>query len=155
MRKKESPRSRARVDIDRDGTRGRVAEKLGRRAISVPLVVTVLAVALGGGVGTALRYLIAAPLNDRTPALGTTVVNVVGSLVLGVLLGWFSTRQGNATLRLAIGTGVLGGFTTFSAWSIELVDALDRPGRLVMLLVLPIVLGLTAAWFGIRIGRAI
>ena len=122
---------------------------------TVRTVVTVFAVALGGGVGTALRYLIAAPLNDRTPALGTTVVNVVGSLVLGVLLGWFSTRQGNATLRLAIGTGVLGGFTTFSAWSIELVDALDRPGRLVLLLVMPIVLGLTAAWFGIRIGRAI
>lgn len=105
--------------------------------------------------GTALRYLIAAPLNERSPALGTTVVNVAGSLVLGVLLGWSSARQGNATLRLAIGTGVLGGFTTFSAWSIELVDALDRPGRLAMLVVVPIVLGLTAAWIGIRIGRAL
>lgn len=121
----------------------------------VPAVLTVVAVAVGGGVGSALRYLIAAPLNDRIPSLGTGVVNVGGSLVLGVLLGWFSTKQGNPTLRLALGTGVLGGFTTFSAWSIEMVDALDRPGRLLTMLVVPIVLGLFAAWIGIRLGRTI
>ncbi|MFP5333338.1 MAG: fluoride efflux transporter FluC [Acidimicrobiia bacterium] len=118
-------------------------------------MLTVVAVAVGGGVGSALRYLIAAPLNDRIPSLGTGVVNVAGSLVLGVLLGWFSTKQGNPTLRLALGTGVLGGFTTFSAWSIEMVDALDRPGRLLTMLVVPIVLGLFAAWIGIRLGRTI
>ncbi|MDX1447727.1 MAG: CrcB family protein [Acidimicrobiia bacterium] len=116
---------------------------------------TILAVALGGGVGTALRYIIAAPLNDRSPGFGTAVVNVAGSLVLGVLLGWFSTRSGNSVLRIALGAGVLGGFTTFSAWSVELVDSLDRPGRLLVLLVGPVVLGLAAAWIGIRIGRAV
>lgn len=121
----------------------------------VSAVLTVVAVAVGGGVGSALRYLIAAPLNDRIPSLGTGVVNVAGSLLLGVLLGWFSTRQGNPTLRLALGTGVLGGFTTFSAWSIELVDTFDRPGRLLTMLVVPVVLGLFAAWIGMRLGRTI
>ncbi|HSJ27330.1 MAG TPA: CrcB family protein [Acidimicrobiia bacterium] len=113
-----------------------------------------VAVTLGGGVGTALRYVIAAPINTRLPALGTATVNVLGSLVLGLLVGWWSTRQGDATLRLALGTGVLGGFTTFSAWAIEAVDSFDRPGRLLGLIAVPLVLGILAAWAGVRIGRS-
>jgi fluoride exporter len=113
-----------------------------------------LAVTLGGGIGTALRYVIAAPINSRWPALGTATVNVVGSLALGLLVGWWSTRQGDATLRLALGTGLLGGFTTFSAWAIEAVDSFDRPGRLVAMVVGPLVIGVVAAWAGVRIGRS-
>lgn len=118
-------------------------------------VQALLAVTVGGGVGSALRYLISDPLNQRMPALGTAAVNITGSLALGVLVGWYSNRDGGGTVRLALGTGLLGGFTTFSAWMAESVDAFDRPGRLALTIIVPVVGGLLAAWVGVRLGRAV
>jgi CrcB protein len=89
------------------------------------------------------------------PALGTAVINISGSLALGVLVGWYSARDGGGTVRLALGTGLLGGFTTFSAWMAESVDAFDRPGRLALTVIAPVVGGLLAAWAGVRLGRAV
>ena len=114
-----------------------------------------VAVTIGGGVGSALRYLVSTPLNDRLPASGTAVVNVVGSLALGVLVGWYSTREGGGTAGLALGTGLLGGFTTFSAWMAESIDAFDRPGRLALTILLPVAAGLVAAWVGVLAGRSL
>ena len=114
-----------------------------------------IAVTLGGGVGSALRYLVSTPLNERMPALGTATVNVVGSLALGVLVGWSSTREGAGTLRLALGTGLLGGFTTFSAWMAEVADFADRPGRLLLTVLVPVLAGVAAAAIGLRLGRAL
>ncbi|HVR33932.1 MAG TPA: CrcB family protein [Acidimicrobiia bacterium] len=114
-----------------------------------------VAVTIGGGVGSALRYLVSAPLNDRLPASGTAVVNVVGSLALGLLVGWYSTRDGGGTARLALGTGLLGGFTTFSAWMAESIDAFDRPGRMALTILLPVAAGLLAAWLGVLAGRSL
>lgn len=114
-----------------------------------------MAVTLGGGLGSALRYLVSTPLNERMPAVGTATVNIVGSLALGVLVGWSSTREGSGTLRLALGTGLLGGFTTFSAWMAEVADVGDRPGRLALTVLVPVVAGIAAAAVGLRLGRAI
>ena len=51
---------------------------------------------------------------------GTLFVNVVGSLAMGLLAGWFAFRgEGGQLLRLFLATGILGGFTTFSAFSID------------------------------------
>lgn len=122
---------------------------------TLPTVQALIAVTLGGGVGSALRYLISTPLNERMPALGTATVNIVGSLVLGVLVGWSSTREGGGTLRLALGTGVLGGFTTFSAWMAEVADVVDRPGRLALTVIVPVIAGVAAAAIGLRLGRAV
>ena len=80
-----------------------------------------LLVFFGGGVGSALRYLAVKSLGsiDSLP-IGTLTVNVVGSCIIGALLGlsfkegWIST---NTSLLLA--TGFCGGFTTFSAFSLE------------------------------------
>ena len=61
---------------------------------------------------------------------GTLAINVVGSLAMGVLLGWLArsalAAQTNETLRLALGLGLLGGFTTFSAFSAEMVTLVHR-----------------------------
>lgn len=127
----------------------------GNSASTLAPVQALLAVTLGGGVGSALRYLISDPLNQRMPAFGTAIVNISGSLALGVLVGWYSNRDGGGTLRLALGTGLLGGFTTFSAWMAESVDAFDRPGRLALTVIAPVVGGLFAAWAGVRLGRAL
>ena len=71
----------------------------------------------------------------------TALVNVVGAALLGVLVG-----VGGSTAVLVLGTGLLGGFTTFSTWMVE-VDAAHRDGRLrtaLLVLVVPLVLGVAA-----------
>lgn len=82
----------------------------------------VLLVFIGGGVGSALRYLISKWLNNLPTTLpfGTLMVNAIGSLLIGVILGYAiksSTFSENYALLLA--TGFCGGFTTFSAFSYE------------------------------------
>src|ERR1700741_5266409 len=83
-----------------------------------------LIVFVGGGIGAALRHgvnrLALALLGPTVPA-GTFVVNVVGSLVMGLLIGLFAAAPGGGPnqLRLFLATGVLGGFTTFSSFSLD------------------------------------
>ncbi|MET0545608.1 MAG: fluoride efflux transporter CrcB [Caulobacterales bacterium] len=82
-----------------------------------------LAVFFGGGIGASLRHgvnrmMLAAP--DKFP-LSTLVINVLGCLIMGALAGWFVFRgaQTDQTTRLFLTTGILGGFTTFSAFSLD------------------------------------
>ena len=87
---------------------------------------TVVSVALGGALGAVLRYLIG--LAVAFP-LGTLTVNVIGSLVIGVV--WVAFREKGLDQWLPfIMTGVLGGFTTFSAFSLDTLRLVDD-GRLV------------------------
>ena len=77
---------------------------------------------LGGGIGAALRHAInRASIVYLGPSFpfGTLFVNVVGSLVMGVLAGLFLIRAPTDTWRLFLSTGILGGFTTFSAFSLD------------------------------------
>jgi fluoride exporter len=99
-----------------------------------PLMAT-LTVAIGGGVGAALRYHIGNVVTrmagpHETFPWGTLAINVAGSLAMGVLLGWLArsalAAQTNETLRLALGVGLLGGFTTFSAFSAEMITLVHR-----------------------------
>lgn len=94
-----------------------------------------LNVALGGAAGSVLRYHagrfvsgLAGPGNAFP--WGTLAVNIAGSLVMGVLVGWLArgtlAEETAESARLLIGVGLLGGFTTFSAFSAELVTMLHR-----------------------------
>jgi CrcB protein len=82
-----------------------------------------LAVALGGALGASLRHLTGlAFLRWLGPAFpwATVFVNVAGSLAMGLLIGWLTRRTGSsAEIRLFLATGFLGGFTTFSAFSLD------------------------------------
>lgn len=90
-----------------------------------------LLVALGGAVGATARYAVALlTLRRFDPSFpfGTLTVNVVGGLAMGVLVGWLAGRAGDSAerWRLLLGVGVLGGFTTFSAFSLETALMLER-----------------------------
>ena len=91
-----------------------------------------LLVFLGGGLGAAARHgvnLAAARLIGITFPWGTLTVNIVGSLLMGLIAGWLALRAGagwSQHLRLFLTTGFLGGFTTFSAFSLDVALLLER-----------------------------
>jgi CrcB protein len=88
-----------------------------------------LLVALGGGLGASLRYLVgqwtAANFGPGFP-LGTWAVNILGGLAMGLLVAVLARAAEAEPLRLLLGVGVLGGFTTFSAFSLELFTMINR-----------------------------
>lgn len=123
-----------------------------------PLIFLLLA--LAGGVGATVRYVLDAYIRAhlRTPfAWATTIINVSGSLVLGFLTGLTLVRMVPTDLSIVIGTGFLGGYTTFSTASYETVQ-LIKQGRyrasfisgIVML-----VLAVGAAALGLWIGSSL
>lgn len=115
-----------------------------------------LLVALGGALGSVARYKLSGWILHHTidwkfPA-GTFAVNVIGCLVAGVLAG-LAEKHGllSPDVRLLLFTGVLGGFTTFSAFGLETMFLLKRGDIMVagLNIVLSVLVGLLALWFGL------
>ena len=90
----------------------------------------VLLVAAGGAIGASARHLVGVAslraFGSGFP-VATMIVNVVGCLIMGLFIGLLSSRfQGSEALRLFIATGFLGGFTTFSAFSLDFTVLWER-----------------------------
>jgi CrcB protein len=86
---------------------------------------TYILVILGGGTGALLRYVSTQSVNTvfKSPfSLGTLFVNCVGALIIGFLVNFFDMNVLSAKWRLLLITGFLGGYTTFSAYSLETVQ---------------------------------
>ena len=85
---------------------------------------------VGAGIGGVLRHAVnvaAARLFGYGFPFGTIIVNVVGSFLMGVLAGYFTYRTGlSQHVRLFLTTGILGGFTTFSAFSLDAALLIER-----------------------------
>jgi fluoride exporter len=119
-----------------------------------PLVV--IGIGLAGGIGAVARFALDGLVGGRVASefpLGTLVVNLLGAFVLGVLVG---AAVGGDAYRLE-GTGLIGGFTTFSTWVFE-SHRLGEDGELrlgVLNLAVSLGLGLGAAWAGKRIGSSL
>lgn len=123
---------------------------------------TVLAVGLLGGAGSVLRFLLERAITGRAARrrphrppfpLGTLAVNLSGAFLLGVLVG---AAPGGDVLRL-LGTGLLGAYTTFSAWMFE-SERLAAGGRrraAAANIAISLALGLLAVWLGRELGRAL
>lgn len=92
-------------------------------------LLAVLAVFVGAGLGALLRWGLGARLNPVFPTLplGTLAANLLGGLLVGVAVAWFGRHAGvPPELRLFLITGFLGGLTTFSTFSAEVVTLLAR-----------------------------
>jgi len=91
---------------------------------------SVLLVGLGGGLGVIARHLVSR-IALSWPNLGFPIatfgVNVLGGFAMGLLIGWMTFQvDGGRDLRLFFGVGLLGGFTTFSAFSLEVLQMIQR-----------------------------
>jgi CrcB protein len=117
-----------------------------------------IAVFCGGLLGTLLRLIVDLTLPHNTPgeiSVSTVVVNIVGSFVLGLLVAHFWLKPATPEwVKLAVGPGLLGSFTTFSAIALNVVGAVDetRPVDVVLALGGSVICGLVAAWAGLRLG---
>lgn len=120
---------------------------------------TVLWVAMGGAIGAAGRYLVAAQaLRLMGPGFpwGTLTVNIVGSLVMGLLAGAFAYRFHVSTeIRMFLMTGILGGFTTFSAFSLDVSVLVERKDFMMAAgyIIGSVSLAVIALFIGLKIAR--
>lgn len=121
-----------------------------------------LLVALGGALGASLRHGVGLVAVRHLP-LGwpwaTGFVNVVGSLAMGLLAGWLAVKAEGVgqEARLFLATGLLGGFTTFSAFSLEVANML-RSGEALkagLYAGLSVLLGMSALFIGLWMARRI
>jgi CrcB protein len=96
----------------------------------MPIWLGFLVVFLGSGVGGMLRHgvgIVALRLMGPTFPWGTLAINVVGSALMGVMIGLFAAKSiENAELRLFVTTGLIGGFTTWSTFSLDAVTLWER-----------------------------
>ncbi len=124
-----------------------------------------LFVAVGGGIGAWLRFMVGrlwvtalGPLRAGAFPYGTLTVNVLGSVAMGLLVGWLARfgSHGEGTRQL-LAIGLLGGFTTFSSFSLDVVGLIERgaAGTAAFYVAVSLVAGFAGLWLGLvtmRIG---
>lgn len=121
---------------------------------------TLLSVAAGGAIGASLRYLtnvaVGRVIGHGFP-WGTMTVNVVGSFLMGALVVTLARKGGHAALAPFLMTGVLGGFTTFSAFSLDAFTLYERgqAGAAGAYVLASVLLSLAAIVAGVLVTRAV
>lgn len=115
----------------------------------------ILLVALGGALGSAMRYgagLAAARWLGLGFPWGTLIVNVAGGFAMGALTARLGPEH--EQLRLLLSVGVLGGFTTFSAFSLESLRLMEQSaGLAIIYIAASVALSIGACWAGFMLGR--
>ena len=120
-----------------------------------------LLVAIGGALGSMARYGVGLGAARLFPAStwpwGTLTVNVVGGLAMGLLVGWMGLRAGSGQemVRVFAAVGVLGGFTTFSAFSLETALMIERrqTGLAAAYVAVSVVVAVAALFLGLLMAR--
>jgi len=121
----------------------------------------ILYVALGGAVGASLRHMLglaASRLWGTGYPYGTFIANILGGLLMGLLVGWLAHKvSGGQNLRLFLGVGLLGGFTTFSAFSLDAVMMYERKayGAMAGYIGGSVILSIGALMIGLIIARKV
>lgn len=108
-------------------------------------------VAVGGAIGVGLRALILLPDGEVWAIWGVPIVNAVGAFLLGLVTGWAARLGASSrarTVRMMVGTGALGGFTTYSSFAVAAVH-----GEALWITLATAAFGLFAAWAGLVLSR--
>ncbi len=110
----------------------------------------ILIVGIGGMIGTVGRYLCSHFIRHDGFPYATFMVNVLGSLLIGVIMGMAARQEGFGNWRLFLATGICGGFTTFSAFAWENMQLLQqqRFGSFLLYTGFSLLLGLAAVFAG-------
>jgi CrcB protein len=123
---------------------------------------SIVLVGLGGGIGAVARFLLSSAVGRFWTApfpLATLVVNILGSLLMGLVIGGVTRAlpQLAEEARLFLGVGVLGGFTTFSSFSLETVTLMERGliGQAALYILLSVAVSVPALYLGLMITRGL
>lgn len=114
-----------------------------------------LYVGLGGAIGALLRYAISClPIRGEFPIL-TLITNLLGAFIIGVVVGVFERQRISISMNLFLKTGVCGGFTTFSTFSLESLNLFESGlyGFGILYIMLSVLGCLTGVYFGKLIGN--
>lgn len=114
----------------------------------------------GGAVGTVLRYLVSGfshRMFETTFPLGTLMVNLAGSFLIGLTWGLTESQNFSPNLKAFIFIGIFGGFTTFSSYSLETMEMIrsGAAGMGILNILLSNILGLGLVFIGLFSGKAI
>jgi CrcB protein len=115
---------------------------------------TYLLIGFGGMMGSMLRYGISTFFKSESSWMGTGLINILGSFIIGMVMAWTAKDQGNDQIwKWFLATGICGGFTTFSTFSWENLQLVQtgRWGLAFCYAMSSILLGLIAVWFGYKI----
>lgn len=115
------------------------------------MIKNILLVGLGGAAGSMLRYAFSVWFKHANFPLATFLVNIIGSFVIGVVFAYALRNESFAiNWRLFLAAGICGGFTTFSAFSLESLSLLQqqRIGMFFLYVMGSVILGLAATWLG-------
>jgi CrcB protein len=118
---------------------------------------TLICIALGGSLGSMLRYLSSVIIQKYYASvfpLATFLVNVIGCLLIGIIMGLLEKNQlTNSNIKWLLVTGFCGGFTTFSAFSFENITLLQNEnfGWAFLYIISSVVIGIGAVWLGLTL----
>ena len=116
-----------------------------------------LLVMLGGAVGSGARFALGNAIAARGSSIfpwSTLAVNIIGCLAMGALAGWLARQGGGETVRLLVGVGLLGGFTTFSAFSLDWWQLVERGAVTAAMVYAAVTLATTLGALGIGLAAA-
>lgn len=118
------------------------------------MIRNLLLVGLGGGIGSIARYALSLLMNSKLFPYASLLVNVIGSFIIGVVFAMSIKETGlSNNWKLFLATGICGGFTTFSAFSLENMGLLQsgRIGIALTYIIASIVLGIAATFLGYQL----
>jgi CrcB protein len=121
---------------------------------------SIIYVFIGGGIGSVLRYLIGLKLNQGNIPFGTLFVNIFGSLLIGLVMGYHLKSLNNSLTEnqiIFIIIGVFGGFTTFSSFMYEnyLLLINEQYLKFITYTMISLLIGFTAVFLGFLIGKQV
>ncbi len=119
----------------------------------------ILIVGVGSFIGGIARYLTYHFIDKRIGGsfpVNTFTVNIVGSLILGIIAGLLIKNHLNDTMRLALAVGFCGSYTTFSTFALDNMQLLnDKPATAITYIISSVVIGLVVVMFGFYLGKSI